>query len=126
MKRYAIILSILLLVVVPSVLAQTDNSNVLLRNTVGGNITTLNPVLESDSASIDVSNFIWAGLFNVDPQTAQPEPALTTWKISPDGLTYTFTIVDGAKAFLPARLRFARCMRTSLGAVSAGPVCWPK
>src|SRR5579885_826178 len=98
MIRYAIVLRILLLVVVPSVLAQTtDNSNVLLRNTVGGNITTLNPVLATDSASIDVISFLYEGLFTVDPQTAQPEPALATWKVSDDGLTYTFTIVDGAK-----------------------------
>ncbi|HVU14368.1 MAG TPA: ABC transporter substrate-binding protein [Phototrophicaceae bacterium] len=98
MKRYAILLSILLLVVVPSVLAQqTDNSDVLLRNTVGGNVTTLNPVLAADSASIDIISFLYAPLFQVDAQTAQPEPGLATWKISDDGLTYTFTIVDGAK-----------------------------
>ena len=95
MKRIAILLSILLLVVVPSVLAQSD-SNTLLRNTLGGNVTTLNPVLTTDSASIDIEQFIWANLFDVDPQTAQPQPGLTSWKISDDGLTYTFTIRDDA------------------------------
>ena len=90
MKRYAVLLSILLLIVVPTVLAQDDTT--LLRNTLGGNVSTLNPILAADSASLDVISFLFEGLFDVDPQTAQPMPALTTWDVSDDGLTYTFHI----------------------------------
>ncbi len=90
MKRYAVLLSILLLIVVPTVLAQDDTT--LLRNSLGGNVSTLNPVLAADSASLDLISFLFDGLFDVDPQTAQPMPALTTWEISDDGLNYTFTI----------------------------------
>ncbi len=90
MKRYAVLLSILLLIVAPAVLAQDDTT--LLRNTLGGNVSTLNPILAADSASLDVISFLFDGLFEVDPDTAQPLPALATWDISEDGLTYTFTL----------------------------------
>lgn len=93
MKRY-LLLSILLLVIVPGVFAQ--DGAVLLRSTLGGNVSTLSPVLWADSASIDVGQFLWAGLFFPDPETAQPMPELTTWEISEDGLTYTFTIAADA------------------------------
>ena len=52
---------------------------VLLRSITGGNVSTLNPVLATDSASIDVITFLFEGLFEADPATAQPMPALTTW-----------------------------------------------
>ena len=93
MKRYAVLLAVLLLVIVPGVMAQEGTT--LLRNTIGGNITTLNPILISDSASIDVASFLFEGLFNVDKETAQPTPALASWEVSEDGLTYTFTLQDG-------------------------------
>lgn len=93
MKRYAVLLAVLLLVIVPGVLAQEGTT--LLRNTVGGNVSTLNPALAADSASIDVIGFLFEPLFNPDPQTAQPLPALATWEISEDGLTYTFTLQEG-------------------------------
>lgn len=95
MKRFAILLSIMLLIVVPGVMAQDGTA--LLRSTLGGNVTTLSPVLGADSASLDVMSFLFEGLFDVDPETAQPVPSLTTWEISEDGLTYTFTFVDGVQ-----------------------------
>ena len=95
MKRYAVLLSVLLLIIVPGVLAQ--DGDVLLRSITGGNVTTLNPVLWTDSASGDVGNFIWEGLFSLDPETAQPIPALATWDISEDGLQYTFHIGEDAQ-----------------------------
>ncbi|MCC6804641.1 MAG: hypothetical protein IT319_17295, partial [Anaerolineae bacterium] len=94
MKRYAVLLSILVLVFVPSVFAQDGVT--LLRSTLGGNVSTLSPVLWADSASIDVGQFLWAGLFYPDPETAQPIPKLATWAISEDSLTYTFTIREDA------------------------------
>lgn len=87
MKRYAVLLSVLLLIVVPGVLAQ--DGAVLLRS-ITGNVTTLNPVLWTDTTSNDVGSFIWASLFDIDPQTAQPVPALATWEVSDDGMEYTF------------------------------------
>ena len=89
MKRSAILLAVILFIMVPAVLAQ-DNSDVLLRSTA--NPTTLSPVLYADTESFDLISFLFEGLFEADPQTAEPMPALTTWEVSEDGLTYTFTI----------------------------------
>lgn len=63
---------------------------------ISGDITNLNPIFTSDSASIDIAGFLWAGLFDTDPETALPIPDLATWEVSEDGLTYTFTIRDDA------------------------------
>jgi peptide/nickel transport system substrate-binding protein len=88
-------IAILAIVVLPmsGVVAQGP-ADTLLRSTLTGDISTLNWALVSDSASIDVSAFLWAGLFEADPKTAQPQPALATWKVSEDGLTYNFTLRD--------------------------------
>jgi peptide/nickel transport system substrate-binding protein len=68
----------------------------LVRGLTGGDISTLNPALISDSTSIDVAGFLWDGLFEADPDTGEPLPKLATWEISEDGLTYTFTLIDEA------------------------------
>jgi len=94
MKRYTILLSICLLIIVPGVFAQS-NGDTLLRDEIG-NVTTLNPALITDTSSNDIAAFIWENLFKTDPQTAEPQPGMTSWKISDDGLTYTFTIRDDA------------------------------
>lgn len=41
---------------------------------------------------------LYSGLTTYDPVTAKPIPDLAkSWEISPDGLTYTFTLVDNAQ-----------------------------
>src|SRR5262245_201901 len=87
--------AILLAIVLPmtGALAQ-GTADTLLRSTLSGDISTLNPALITDSASIDVASFLWADLFKIDPKTNQPVPGLATWKLSEDGLTYTFTLRD--------------------------------
>jgi peptide/nickel transport system substrate-binding protein len=95
--KIARFLSLCLLVavfVLPISNIAAQDSSVLLRSTLSGDISTLNPVLASDSASIDVNSFLWAGLFEADPQTAQPVPDLASWEVSEDGTQYTFTLRD--------------------------------
>jgi peptide/nickel transport system substrate-binding protein len=93
--KYRLLLVVVLLVMIPltSVSAQ-DDTTVVVRNI--GNWTTFNPILYSDGASIIASNYLWPQLFEVDRATGQPIPGLTTWEISEDNLTYTFTIREGA------------------------------
>lgn len=96
MKRF-VLLVVLVFVALPMAFALAQGpEETLIRATVGGDISTLNPALISDSASIDVASFLWDGLFEPDPNTGEPLPDLTTWEISEDGLTYTFTLVDNA------------------------------
>ena len=96
MKR-ALVLLVLVFVVLPAALGMAQGTEeTLIRALTGGDISTLNPALVSDSTSIDVSEFLWDGLFVADPNTGEPLPKLTTWEVSEDGLTYTFTIADEA------------------------------
>ncbi|WP_158225923.1 ABC transporter substrate-binding protein [Glutamicibacter sp. BW78] len=56
----------------------------------------LDPALASDNESFRVTRQIFESLISVDPDTGAPTPGLATeWKISKDGLTYTFTLRDG-------------------------------
>ena len=93
MKKCIVTVVALLAIVIP---AYAQDGAVLLRSTLTGDISNLNPIFSSDSASIDVGSFLWRGLFETDPQTALPIPDLATWGISEDGMTYTFSIRDDA------------------------------
>lgn len=56
----------------------------------------LDPALASDNESFRVTRQIFESLVSVDPDTGAPNPGLASeWKISKDGLTYTFTLRDG-------------------------------
>ncbi|MBN8617528.1 MAG: hypothetical protein J0L63_01405 [Anaerolineae bacterium] len=96
MKRLALLLVLVFVVVPAAFIAAQGPEETLIRALTGGDISTLNPALVSDSTSIDVSAFLFDGLYEADPDTGAPLPKLTTWEVSEDGLTYTFTIVDGA------------------------------
>jgi peptide/nickel transport system substrate-binding protein len=54
--------------------------------------------LVSDGESIRVITQIFETLINLKPGTTELEPGLATdWEVSPDALTYTFTLRDGVK-----------------------------
>jgi ABC-type transport system substrate-binding protein len=96
MKRSAlVVVLVFVLTAALGVMAQGPEET-LLRGLVGGDISTLNPALASDSSSIDVSSFLWDGLWEPDPATGAPLPKLATWEVSEDGMTYTFTINEDA------------------------------
>lgn len=67
---------------------------IVIRNM--GNLTSWNPTLTSDGASIQARNLLWPALINTDETTGEPVPGLQTWEISDDTLTYTFQIRDDA------------------------------
>lgn len=61
-----------------------------------GNLTTWNPALTSDGASIQARSLLWPALVNTDETTGAPVPGLQTWEVSDDTLTYTFQIREDA------------------------------
>ena len=75
------------------VFAQSDDT-IVIRNI--GNLTTFNPVLYNDGASIIAGNYLWPQLFEVDRFTGEPVPGLASWEISEDNRVYTFTIQEDA------------------------------
>lgn len=90
MKRYGVILIIgLLLAAVLPITAQ-DDSTLIWGFPADG--TTFNSVLQVESVDSALQGLVLPFLAQTDPATGADEPNLTTWEISDDGLTYTFTI----------------------------------
>jgi peptide/nickel transport system substrate-binding protein len=71
-----------------------QTGTIVIRNM--GNLTSWNPTLTSDGASIQARNLLWPALIETDGTTGEPVPGLQTWEISDDTLTYTFRIRDDA------------------------------
>ena len=58
--------------------------------------TTVNPILEADTVSADITSLIFDAVMQVDPSTTEPRGDMAkSWEISTDALTYTFTLQDG-------------------------------
>ena len=62
-----------------------------------GQATVLNPLFESNESTRDVDSLIYQGLTEVDAQQDVVGVLASDWTVSPDHLTYTFTIRDGVK-----------------------------
>ncbi len=92
MKRFAVLICCLLMMVGMTASAQNSNPDVLIWSLTGGDISTLNNALATDGSSLTVIGTLFDGLFKLNPDTGLPEPDLATWTISDDGLVYTFTI----------------------------------
>ncbi len=74
--------------------AAGPEGTVVIRNM--GNLTSWNPALTSDGASIQARNLLWPPLVNTDDATGAPVPGLQSWDVSEDTLSYTFTIQEDA------------------------------
>ena len=85
---------ILLLALSAMAAAAQDDETVVIRGF--GNISTFNPALASDGASFQAYSLLWPKPYEIDAASSAPIPGLTTWEVSEDGLTYTFTIRDDA------------------------------
>ncbi len=97
MKRFivlALLLGLMVLPLVGSVAAQSTEGTLVMRSI--GNMSTLNPIMWTDGGSFNLVSMIWPIPFSVGRDSGLPEPGLTSWTISEDGLTYTFTIRDDA------------------------------
>lgn len=52
----------------------------------------LNPSTSNDATSTRISGKIYDSLISVDPKTGEIKPWLGSWTVSPDGLTFSWTI----------------------------------
>lgn len=58
----------------------------------------LNPILATDAAAFSVLHYVYESLLDRDNETLDLKPLLASaWQVSPDHLTYTFTIRDNVK-----------------------------
>lgn len=85
-----------LAVFMPLALASAqDDQTVVIRGF--GNIANFSPLTSNDGASYQAYSLLYPAPFDVDSFTGEPVAGLTSWTVSDDGLTYTFTIRDGAQ-----------------------------
>src|SRR5262245_25454342 len=96
MKRLCTLLILLVLIGMPlnGVSGQGASDTVVIRGL--GNISTFNPVLASDGASLQAYSILFPQAIGTDPDSGKAVPGLTSWTVSDDGLTYTFTIQKDA------------------------------
>ena len=95
MRRIAFCFALVLLLALPaSLVLGQDGDTIVIRGF--GNIVSFNPAFTNDGASYQASNLLWPSPVSVDSFTGETGPGLTTWTVSDDGLTYTFTIREGA------------------------------
>jgi peptide/nickel transport system substrate-binding protein len=62
-----------------------------------GQATVLNPLFEANDSARDVNSVIYQGLTTVDAQQNVVGLLASEWTVSPDHLSYTFTIREGVK-----------------------------
>jgi len=93
--RRILLLALLLLALLPlSIAVAQDDETLVIRSL--GNITTFNPLMTTDGASYQAFAVLWPAPIEIDSFTGEPIPGLTSWTVSEDGLTYTFTIREEA------------------------------
>jgi microcin C transport system substrate-binding protein len=63
---------------------------------IGGEPSTINPITATDGYAQNVKSYIVDSLLTQDPETLEWKPqAAESWKISPDGMTFTFKLRPG-------------------------------
>lgn len=73
------------------------NPNVLVEH-LEADPSTLNPLLATDAVAFNVLRNVYESLLDRDNETLELKPKLASqWDVSPDHLTYTFTIRDGVR-----------------------------
>ena len=98
MKRFLVLLCVLSLVLVGSALAATPKKGGTLVFGRGGDSVGLDPAYETDGNSFQVCDNIFEALVAYKDETTELEPGLAeSWKISPDGKTYTFHLRKGVR-----------------------------
>lgn len=73
--------------------ATAQDAPTSMKEAIANDIENFNTVTQSLSTSSIAQSFIFPSIFDVDVESGLPAPTgLTSWTISDDGLTYTFTI----------------------------------
>lgn len=75
---------------------EQPKAKVLRFNMGPGDVPTIDPALATDVSSVQIIDETTVGLTRMDETNAQLEKGMATdWKVSADGLVYTFTIMTG-------------------------------
>ncbi len=95
--KLRLLMSLALLALLLSVgAAVAQDKSATLVEAFPNDIENFNTVTQSLSSSSIAESYLFPTLFDIDTDSGLPKPGLTSWTISDDGLTYTFTIRDDA------------------------------
>jgi peptide/nickel transport system substrate-binding protein len=98
MKRLAVLVCLLILLFAQSALAAGPKHGGTMVFGRGGDSVGLDPGYETDGNSFMVCDNIYEALVAYNDESTELEPGLAeSWKISPDGKTYTFHLRKGIK-----------------------------
>lgn len=79
----------------PAGAAELEQTPVVLDLSLSGVLPNLDPGLAESQSQLDLSQNLFTGLTNYNPDTAAIEPELaTTWSVGADGRTWTFNLRD--------------------------------
>lgn len=79
----------------PTAIALLNRPLAVLDISLNGELPDLDPGVAESQAQLDLTQNLFVGLTNFNPDTKVVEPELaTTWSVSPDGLTWTFNLRD--------------------------------
>src|SRR5215212_2189082 len=93
MKTLLVVLAALLCF--SAAIAQDEPTTLI--EVIGNDIENFNTVTQSLTSSYSAQVMLFPPLYHIDIETGLPDATgLTSWTISEDGLTYTFTIRDDA------------------------------
>lgn len=132
MKKLWFIISTLLFICCKDGRPKIDNTTVFRYNE-HANITTLDPAFASDQRNIWASNLIYNGLVKLDQNLNVVSDIAASWRVSNDGLSYTFLLKKDVMfhdnlAFAKARTVTATDVKYSLERLSnpriASPGSW--
>lgn len=79
----------------PTAIAIKEQPRVVLDISLTGSLPNLDPGTAESQSQLDLTQNLFVGLTNYNPDTNTIEPELaTSWSVSPDGLTWTFNLRD--------------------------------
>ncbi len=103
MNKLARILFLAVFVSLFAVGASAQDGGILIGTNFGGDPTTINPLLTNNTVDLNLVEFLFPSLYNIDPETRAPMKAgrndqdnglALDWTASDDGLVYTFNLRD--------------------------------
>jgi oligopeptide transport system substrate-binding protein len=92
MQKFTRLMIVMAMLVMAVSLTQAQDGNFIRVSLGNSDIPSIDPSIGTDTHSIQYVSSLMPGLTIIDEVTAETKPAMATWTVSDDGLTYTFSI----------------------------------
>ncbi|MFH1386824.1 MAG: peptide-binding protein [bacterium] len=92
-----IVAFVLLFIAIPCLALSPHDPDGILRFSLGGEVSVLNPILSTDTSSSAVEGAIFSGLVKVNEKLEMVPDLAKKWTVSKDGLVWTFYLRNDVK-----------------------------